>query len=330
MAALYRQVLETASGAARDGTGAVPASPPAVDPADRSSHQWTLRRRRLGSVAAAWLRALLRSRAERCFGILLYHRVVALPHGVPLPEDTVTPATFREQMDGLLTRGYKPWPLSRAVACHAAGRPIPPKTFVVTFDDGYKCLYHEAWPILKELAIPATIFLVTAYLDSHLPMSFCCRAGEGVDGVPVTARCSLSTGQCNEMLAGGLVEFGTHTHTHADFRGRPEAFRSDLQVSLEVMQRRFNLEGVTFAFPFGHCGAALAGEAKRAGLLCALTTKCELVTPQSDPFEWGRFTAEPYDTAATLAAKLDGWYGLLQRSWHRWRRKEAIGGAVCP
>ena len=51
---------------------------------------------------------------------------------------------------------------------------------------------------------------------------------------------------------------------------------------------------------------------RRAGVACALTTEAACVAPGADPFGWGRFNAYDWDTAGTLAAKLEGWYG--------WRR----------
>ena len=53
---------------------------------------------------------------------------------------------------------------------HHKGQPIPRNAFVLTFDDGYECVYTNAWPILKELQIPATIFVITGLLDTNAPM----------------------------------------------------------------------------------------------------------------------------------------------------------------
>jgi peptidoglycan/xylan/chitin deacetylase (PgdA/CDA1 family) len=120
------------------------------------------------------------------------------------------------------------------------------------------------------------------------------------------------------MTREGLVELGAHTHTHQDFRRQPEEFRRDLGQSVEVLRDRFGLEGVTFAFPFGRRHAGFSGDdlmsaARQTGVRCGLTTEARLVDPRSDPFGWGRFNAYEWDTAATLAAKLEGWYGWAPR-----------------
>ena len=44
--------------------------------------------------------------------------------------------------------------------------------FAITFDDGFENNYVNAWPVLKELNLPATIFVATKYLDSDVPFPF--------------------------------------------------------------------------------------------------------------------------------------------------------------
>ncbi|MBN1851695.1 MAG: polysaccharide deacetylase family protein [Pirellulales bacterium] len=294
------------------------------------NHRLVHFRRRLASIMVTPLTWLLGSRADQLFGILMYHRVVQPIPSIALPRESVTTRRFRQQMQGLLSWGYRPWPLRKILDYHNAGRSIPPKTFLVTFDDGYECIYHEAWPILRELAVPATVFVTTAYLDTDHPLSSDRWAKENAERSPAIWWRSLSTEQCAKMQASGLIELGSHSHTHADFRTRPEALRADLQTSLGVLRDRFRLRDATFAFPFGHCEAALAKAAQQAGMLCALTVESELVDPRSNPFTWGRFAVESYDTAATLATKLGGWYSLAQNAWYRLRRLNPKSGRGHP
>jgi peptidoglycan/xylan/chitin deacetylase (PgdA/CDA1 family) len=266
------------------------------------------------------LSRVLGSRAGTSLGILLYHRVTPCRGPGPAPTWNVPPARFRAQFDGLLALGYRPWLLRQALEHSRAGRPFPPKAFVVTFDDGYENVYRHAWPILRQRGVPATVFLPTAYLDQDAPFPFDDWPGAGCRDAPPESWRPLSAAQCAEMLAGGLIELGSHTHTHARFRGRPEALYRDVLASVAVLRARFGLAGVPFAFPFGVAGPVLSEAAKRAGVLCGLGTEDTLVRPGSDPFAWGRFGIEEADTAATIAARLDGWYGLARRAWRRLSR----------
>ena len=252
---------------------------------------------------------------DNSFGILMYHRVTPRIAGIARPRLNVTPPRFRSQLVGLLSRGYQAWPLRRVLACSQAGEPLPARVFVVTFDDGYDCIYHHAWPILKELSVPATVFVVTSYLDAERPFIADRWAGAGSAGVPATALKLLSTTHCVEMIADGLVEIGSHTHTHADFRGRPAAFRQDLAQSLGHLRQRLGLQQVSFAFPFGYYDADMVAAARELGTVCALTTQRELVSPRTDPFMWGRFNVQERDTVAALRFKLSGWYTTMLRVW---------------
>jgi peptidoglycan/xylan/chitin deacetylase (PgdA/CDA1 family) len=262
----------------------------------------------------------MHTQQDNPFGILMYHRVTPHIPGLPRPTWNVAPERFGRQLKSLLSRGWRPWPLRRVLECRGAGEPLPARTFVITFDDGYQNVYHHAWPILKELAIPATVFLVTSYLDADCPFSFDDWSAAGSAGAPAMAWQPLSTVQCAEMLDSGLVELGSHTHTHDLFRGRTEAFRRDLARSLDVLRDAFGVRQTSFAFPFGSYDSSLLAAAHEAGVLCALTADEELVAPHADPFRWDRFRVAEGDTTLTLLLKLNGWYSPLRRAW-RWLRR---------
>jgi peptidoglycan/xylan/chitin deacetylase (PgdA/CDA1 family) len=251
---------------------------------------------------------LFGSRGRKAFGILMYHRIVDRIPGVPVPSWNVAPRRFRAQMEGLLALGYEPWPLRKVLEHSRARRPIPRKAFVVTFDDGYGSVYHRAWPVLKELQIPATIFVITGRLDSESPLPDDDWAAAGSHEVPADAWRPLSCAQCKEMFQAGLIDLGTHTHTHGDFRGHPDDLFRELRMSRAILRNLFGITDATFAYPFGIAGPELAGAARRAGVLCGLTVESRLVKPKHDRFHWGRFEVKEDDTATTLAAKLDGWY----------------------
>jgi peptidoglycan/xylan/chitin deacetylase (PgdA/CDA1 family) len=278
--------------------------------------------KRMAGEASAGLNNLLGSRATLPLGILVYHRIAPVLRSVPRPSMNVPPRRFYEQLAGLLQRGFRFWPLCRALEHHERALDIPPRTVVVTFDDGFENVYSRAWRILRELDIPATVFVCTAFLDSSEPFPFDTWGLAYRQSVPPECYRPLTTEQCREMSRDGLVELGAHTHTHQDFRRRPEDFRQDLQTSVEVLHSRLGIAEPTFAFPFGRrysgfSGDELVNAAAATGVRCALTTEANLVDPASDPFAWGRFNAYDWDTPATLSAKLEGWYSWAPRlqSW---------------
>lgn len=268
---------------------------------------------------------LLGSRVNGALGIITYHRIAPDVRGLPRMPHNVPPDRFCEQLTGLLARGFTVWPLSRILACRARGETIPPQTIAVTFDDGFQTVYTNAWPVLQKLQVPATVFLTTAYLDYEDAFWFDTWGTRYADRVAPEIYRPLTTDQARRMAERGLIELGAHTHTHEDFRHRPEEFRRDLQVSVDIVRSCFGQQAVTFAFPFGsgHHGfvsSELIGAAKQTGVTCGLTTENTVVDIRSDPFRWGRFTAFSWDTAATLAAKLHGWFSWAPKLRQRLAR----------
>jgi peptidoglycan/xylan/chitin deacetylase (PgdA/CDA1 family) len=266
----------------------------------------------LGVQLAATFNDLCGPREKSAFGVLMYHRVVDEPPRVSRPTWNVPPEQFENQLSGLLARGWVAWPLSQVLACRDRGLPIPRKTFVVTFDDGYANTFTQALSILTRLGVPATVFVATAYLDSEQPFPSDDWDAAGQPGVPREAWRPLSSDECLRLAASGLVELGAHTHTHADFRGRPAALVADLRENLAVLREQFGVDQPAFAFPYGtkadgFVSNELASAAREAGVKCCLTTEGRIVRPADSEFDWGRFAAEKHDSARTLAARLGGW-----------------------
>ena len=265
-------------------------------------------------------------RSEPAFGVLTYHRVAPVRRLERTPLN-VQPSVFRRQLDGLLRRGFEAWPLRRVLARQDAREEIPSNVFVVVFDDGYENVYRHAWPVLKQLSVPASIFLATGYLNSNEPCSFddwgIARKHLG----PGFWR-PLTTSQCREMHESGLIDIGTHTHGHQDFRGHPQIFRSDLERSLDWLRTHLGLRDATFSYPYGFHDAAMREVVRDLPLLCGLTAECGLIRSDDDPYRWRRMGAENWDTPGTLAAKLNGWHSHLQYLWRRWRLRRSNEGAT--
>lgn len=107
--------------------------------------------------------------------VLAYHRVldVADPARFDFDLDLVSASVdgFRRQMQ-LLKRRFRPLRLSQVAEALDAGETLPADAVVVTFDDGYDDNYRHAFPVLRELGVPATFFVSTGHIDSGRPYAY--------------------------------------------------------------------------------------------------------------------------------------------------------------
>ena len=73
---------------------------------------------------------------------------------------------------GYLTRHYEVISLLDLVKCFEERRPVPRKSVVLTFDDGFRDNAEVALPLLEKHHVSATVFLVTGSVaNGHLPWS---------------------------------------------------------------------------------------------------------------------------------------------------------------
>jgi peptidoglycan/xylan/chitin deacetylase (PgdA/CDA1 family) len=106
--------------------------------------------------------SVLRNRAV----VLAYHRL--LPEGTSSwshPGVVVAPETFERHMR-VLQREFRLLTIAEFEKHMATGEPFEPASCLVTFDDGWIDTYEVAWPILRQLRIPAVLFLPTRYIGS--------------------------------------------------------------------------------------------------------------------------------------------------------------------
>ncbi|HEX9172945.1 MAG TPA: polysaccharide deacetylase family protein [Telluria sp.] len=94
--------------------------------------------------------------------IISYHRIVTTSD--PLLDSEPNAETFRWQMQ-LLAECFNVLPLHAALAALDSGD-MPPRAVCITFDDGYRSVHDLALPILREFALPATVFVTTGYIGS--------------------------------------------------------------------------------------------------------------------------------------------------------------------
>lgn len=114
-------------------------------------------------LCALGLPAAYRAKNRNRLLILMYHGVSGRPlapacwHQMPL-------ASFARQM-AWVARRYRVLPLSEALV-RAFDGTLPPRAAAITFDDGYRNVATNAFPVLRSLGLPSTVFLPTATIGT--------------------------------------------------------------------------------------------------------------------------------------------------------------------
>lgn len=160
----------------------------------------------------------LRSQVRTDVRILAYHRIWDIRHEDEFPFDaelvSATPAEFRWQMEHL-RRHHHPISFRQLLAASDGKERLPKQPVIVTFDDGYEDNYVHAWPVLRDLGIPATIFLATDYIGSdqtywydHLAHQFLTAPQQvlTVEGLEGSVRLNGSLPARREALRGVLSQ----------------------------------------------------------------------------------------------------------------------------
>lgn len=240
----------------------------------------------------------------RALPVLMYHHVSPAPGLV-----TVAPQRFREQIAHLTARGWRSVDCA-ALASFLAGAPLPAKSFLITFDDGYLDNYVYAWPVLHEFGQRATIFIVTGWIGEGRART---TAGEGAL-VPVcpdhrgckdairsghTDEAMLRWSEIERMCADSVCEFHSHTDTHRrwdreidDADERRHRLADDLTHSRQTLQARLGGEARHLCWPQGYFDDDYLEAAQGAGFTHCYTTDKRVNRPGSDPLRIGRIVAK--------------------------------------
>jgi peptidoglycan/xylan/chitin deacetylase (PgdA/CDA1 family) len=97
-------------------------------------------------------------------------------HGISLRDEHcwnsglyISPQQFADRLKRIRAGGYKVLPLAEGVQGLYANQ-LPPRSVVITFDDGLFDFYARAWPLLQEFQFPATVYLTTFYSEYNRPI----------------------------------------------------------------------------------------------------------------------------------------------------------------
>ena len=205
--------------------------------------------------------------------ILMYHRVAAIPPDTRYPKNFVSPAMLAEQIEALLAWGYQPITFRQWTAYREHAAPVPRKPFIVTFDDGYADFDTDAWPILKRLNVPATVFVVASRLG---------RTNEWDRDEPQTP---LLDPIAIHRLEREGVEFGGHGFSHVALaRVSPNEAREDIVRCHGALVALLSHPPEVFAYPYSNQSARVRQFVRETGFKCAVRGKGRLNWRWTDPF----------------------------------------------
>jgi len=104
---------------------------------------------------------------DRGIPVLYYHSVKESADN----EVTIKPEDLKSELKYIKDQGYITLTMRQLKDYILNNSPIPEKSILITFDDGYMDNYYSAFPILKEFNMTATIFCITSELDGSYYLS---------------------------------------------------------------------------------------------------------------------------------------------------------------
>lgn len=216
-----------------------------------------------------------------------------------------SPGLFQRGMQRLYRKGYRTLTLCQAAAYIHRGHPFPERSLVLTFDDGFQTIYEEAFPILEQLGMAATVFLTVG------------RSGplRATDRLPShEGRPMLNWAQIREMQSCG-ISFGAHTLTHPDLtRLHPNRAEVEIRDSKAIIEDVLGHRVDCFAYPYGRYNLRVHDIARQHfSYACAVELK--LISMQSDLYALERvdaFYLQPDPFFSLITSRLFPWYIRLR------------------
>lgn len=219
--------------------------------------------------------------------ILMYHYLSVPPANADaIRRDlSVSPAQFEAHLAYLRQAGYQTITFQQLIYALSQKATLPARPIIITFDDGYRDNYDNAFPLLRQYGYTATFFVFTQPIDSN-NVSY------------------LSWDMVKEMHKAGM-EFGSHSYSHPDMSGKDVDFQVfEVLASKEAIEERTGEPVRFFAYPSGRYDALTIRVLESAHFWGAVTTQWGADQSYSDRFEMSRVRVRGNDTVDDLAEKL--------------------------
>ena len=203
--------------------------------------------------------------------ILMYHYLSDPPRNAnAIRRDlSVGPDNFEAQLAYLRQAGYETISMNQLSYALSQQAALPEKPLIITFDDGYRDNYENAFPLLRKYGYTATFFVFTQPIDTY-----------NVD--------YLTWEMIIEMHQAGM-EFGSHSYRHPDLRDRDVDFLVfEIVGSREAIEERIGEPVRFFAYPAGQYDGLTIEVLHSANFWGAVTTQFGANQTYQDRFEMTR------------------------------------------
>ena len=249
--------------------------------------------------------------------VLCYHGVRLSDDSVPFSDLHVTRATL-ERHCRLIANACNAISVSTFREARRTGRDLPPRSVIVTFDDGYRGVLDHALPILERYGIPAAVFVSAAPVVERRHFWFdalCRRQGEAAvrnaRALPyhqwralteatattldeIESHRPLTLAELQRLAASPLIEIGAHTMTHPTLALAPlDDQQREIAEGRAALERVLGEPVTAFAYPYGNVFEDYTSETvnlvRDARFDVAFSTGASFATPQCDPLQIPRF-----------------------------------------
>lgn len=220
--------------------------------------------------------------------ILMYHYISEPPEDADKYRQdlSVSPVDFQAQMTYLVENGFETIDLYDLSLAIADKLELPPRPIIITMDDGYRDNYENAFPILEELGLNATFFLVTEFVDKNNQLY-------------------LDWAMVEEMAEAGN-RFEPHSKTHPDLTIHDRDFIIwEVQGSRETIAAHVGYMPRYFAYPGGRFNEEVQQILAELDFWGAVTTLGGKWNGFNDRYEWTRARIRDVTTLDDFSAMID-------------------------
>lgn len=164
---------------------------------------------------------------------------------------SVSSDSFARQMEFLKAHRYRVLSLGEYAALLRDKKRIPRKSVVITFDDGYDDVFSQAYPVLRKMGFPATVFVRTDSIrqPGHL------------------------THEDLAIMSENGIEIGSHAVTHAFPPDMASAeIEKEFANSKTILEDIIEKPVTLLSYPGGGYSDAAAKIAENIGYEAAVTT----------------------------------------------------------